>query len=774
VRKLLEVALGTCLALGSVIGWSGPSIVRAAEPGSSIVAGTVQAVVGAQAFDATPDGSVVVVSPNGGLGAAFDRGSGTSRDYTSQSAALEADGSGVIVATREVLLPADGSPSDEDADLYRFDLATQSWTLLTPGGLPDASSSSHDMIAGWEYTAEAVSADGRYVALNATSPSLADQSVFRYDRVTGTLIHVDDFEGVSGGQASNVSMSSDGRFLTYGEFNLESCAGCGHAYAFDAQSGTRTVVDRYVGASPASGGPSNALIAGGGRQVLFWSDSPDLDTDVSYPAATRWFVRDLDTGVISPVGASSDGRLASISADGQRVAFVAPGETTGFQVYVIDHGSSAAEPISDLDGVVAGDIRWVRLTASGDEVLFTANFPDRPPTTYSRALRSDGTGSTPDDGGIVAVSPGRLLDTRPGGTTVDGLDAGTGAMLPGETRRLHVTGRAGIGAAVTAVALNVTATDAAEPGYVTVWPCGPLPLASNLNIGTTTVANLVLTAVDAGGDVCLQSSNVTHLIVDVSGSTGATSGHQPLQPARLLDTRPGAQTVDGLGATAAVVGAGDTVELAVAGRGGVPADATAVILNVTATGSTGTGYVTVWPCGEAPNASNLNISTGQTVAGFVVSALGPGGIVCLRPSETSVHLIVDVQGVLAASAALVPVDPARLLDTRAGAATIDGVSSGLGVVESGAPVRVQVAGRGGVPLEAQAALVNVTGTDATGAGYVTVWPCGLRPNASTLNLAGPGAVPNAALVDLDDEGGLCVVPMETSAHLLVDVLGFAV
>lgn len=779
MRKVLRVALGTSLALGSGAGWSGGSTVRAADQGSSIVAGAVQPVIAAPARGATPDGGVVVVSPNGGPGAAYDRNNGTTHDYPGVSGvhgALEADGSGLIVATRAVLLPADGAPSDEGADLYRFDLATQSWELLTPGGLPHASNSPTEMIASWHFMAAAVSADDRYVALNATSAGLADQSVFRYDRVTNTLIHVDDFEGVSGAQARDVSMSSDGRFLAYVEFSTWTCAGCGHVLVLDAQSGTRTVVDRYVSAPPATGGPGNPIISGGGRHVLFWSDSPDLDTDVVYPAATRWFVRDLDSGIIWPVGASSDQRPASISPDGQRVAFVAPGGTNAFQVYVIERGSSAAELVSDLDGVLAYDASWVHLSATGDEVLFTAYFPNQPATTYSRALRSDGAsnppGPPPNDGGIAAVVPGRLLDTRPGATTVDGLDTGGGAMVPGETRRLHVAGRAGIGATVTAVALNVTATDAMGPGYVTVWPCGPVPLASNLNIGATTVANLVLTAVDGGGDVCLRSSAVTHLIVDVTGSTGVASGYQPLLPARLLDTRAGAPTVDGLGAPAAIVGAGDTVELAVAGRGGVPADASAVILNVTATDATGTGYVTVWSCGDAPNASNLNTSAGQTVAGFVLTAIGPGGTVCLRPSDASLHLIVDVQGVLATSAALEPVDPARLLDTRAGAPTIDGVSSGLGVVESDAPLRVQIAGRGGVPVDARAALVNVTATDATGVGYVTVWPCGPRPNASTLNVAGPTAVPNAALVDLDDEGGLCVVPVEMSAHLLVDVLGF--
>ena len=64
----------------------------------------------------------------------------------------------------------------------------------------------------------------------------------------------------------------------------------------------------------------------------------------------------------------------------------------------------------------------------------------------------------------------------------------------------------------------------------------------------------------------------------------------PVGPSRLLDTRTG------LGA-AGPVGAGKSIKLQVAGRGGVPAGASAVALNVTATQPSGSGYLTVYPSG---------------------------------------------------------------------------------------------------------------------------------------------------------------------------------
>ena len=43
--------------------------------------------------------------------------------------------------------------------------------------------------------------------------------------------------------------------------------------------------------------------------------------------------------------------------------------------------------------------------------------------------------------------------------------------------------------------------------------------------------------------------------------------------------------------------AGSVREVLVRGRGGVPVDATAVVLNVTVDGPEGSGFVTVFPCG---------------------------------------------------------------------------------------------------------------------------------------------------------------------------------
>src|SRR5262249_59435927 len=65
----------------------------------------------------------------------------------------------------------------------------------------------------------------------------------------------------------------------------------------------------------------------------------------------------------------------------------------------------------------------------------------------------------------------------------------------------------------------------------------------------------------------------------------------PLVPARVLDTR------SGNGAPVAPLGAGASLDLQVTGRGGVPAGATAVVLNVTVTNPTAQSFLTAWPTG---------------------------------------------------------------------------------------------------------------------------------------------------------------------------------
>lgn len=248
--------------------------------------------------------------------------------------------------------------------------------------------------------------------------------------------------------------------------------------------------------------------------------------------------------------------------------------------------------------------------------------------------------------GFAAMTPVRLFDTRPekpqGEVSVTKSKVG-----PSRTLSVKVTGKGGVPSSeVSAVALNVTSTQQDGNGYVTVYPCSAsVPEASNLNFQPgVSVPNMVIAPVSADGRVCFYANTNTHLIADVSGWFVEGAEFTPLDPARLVDTRPekpqGEVTV-----SKRKVGGGYELEIKVTGKGGVPtSDVGAVSLNVTSTQQDANGYVTVYPCtDDVPDASNLNFRPGVTVPNAVIAPVSASGRVCFFASSNT-HLIVDVAG----------------------------------------------------------------------------------------------------------------------------------
>jgi Peptidase family M23 len=227
--------------------------------------------------------------------------------------------------------------------------------------------------------------------------------------------------------------------------------------------------------------------------------------------------------------------------------------------------------------------------------------------------------------GFISTGPQRLFDSR-----------SIGAKVPVEGAQVV---RVAIpGAAPKAASLNVTAVAPAEAGHVTIWPCDQAhPVTSSLNFAADEIiANAVTVAVSAKGEVCIDASTSTHLLVDLAGSWVESAGARPLPvtPSRLLDTRSTPKPAPG-----------KVQKVTVVGVGGVPADATAAQVNLTVTGPKGAGFVTAWPCGKAqPNVSNVNYSDGQTVANSATVPLG-GGQLCVAASSAA-DIIVDVTGYL--------------------------------------------------------------------------------------------------------------------------------
>ena len=327
----------------------------------------------------------------------------------------------------------------------------------------------------------------------------------------------------------------------------------------------------------------------------------------------------------------------------------------------------------------------------------------------------------------------------------------------GEVQTIAVRGVGGVPADAVAVAVNLTVVEPRSTGYLTAFPCASgRPLVSNSNyVRDQVVASAAVVPVGADGSICVFSNEGTHVVVDVTGSFPGGAGFVPLAPERLVDTRlaNGGQPQAG----------GDQLVVPVARRAGIPADASAVVLTVTATEPVAGGFAAVTPCGTPPTGtSNLNFGSGRDRAEPVVVQPGAGGAICVT-SNVAAHLIVDVFGAFAADADIGLVEPQRLVDTREDPATRPG---------AGSVVVVPIAGTAGVPEDATGIMVNLTAADPRGSGFLTAYPCNAGPpTASNLNVRAGVNRANFVLVAPDADGEICVFTSGPS-DVIIDLLGW--
>lgn len=295
-----------------------------------------------------------------------------------------------------------------------------------------------------------------------------------------------------------------------------------------------------------------------------------------------------------------------------------------------------------------GNESIVELSATGTACVYTSGATD---------LTVDVTAYGSTRGGYDAITPSRILESRPGEPTVDGQFELSGPIEAGTEIRLQVRGRAGVSTTANAAVMYVAAVNPTGVGFVTAHPCeSTRPLASSLNFSTLPTGqsinrgNEVIAPINADdGAVCLYVSATTHLTVDVVGSIDAATTYEVESPVRLLESRSGQNTVDGQFELNAPIGGGTEVKLEVAGRGGVAPGASSAVLNLTAVNPTGVGFVTAHPCvTPRPTASSLNFTASQSTGAInggneVLAPLSADGSVCLFVSA-STDLTVDVVG----------------------------------------------------------------------------------------------------------------------------------
>jgi hypothetical protein len=282
----------------------------------------------------------------------------------------------------------------------------------------------------------------------------------------------------------------------------------------------------------------------------------------------------------------------------------------------------------------------------------------------------------------------------------------------------------------------------------------------------------VFAQLSARGEVCFYASVDTDLIADINGWFSHGSGFTPLHPQRVVDTRPGEP------AGAVVVakqryGGPTTLTVGFASHMGVPTSGIgAVALNVTAVDPVGAGFVTLFPCGDRPLASNLNFLAGETVPNLVIAPVSGTGAVCVF-SSVDTHLVIDVVGWFAAGSDFVGLVPQRLIDTRPSEphGSAHAIKQRYGRANV---LAIKVAGAGGIPENhLRAVSLNVTAVDPAGAGFVTVYPCGTPPLVSHLNFVAGAIQPNLVIAPVSPAGEVCIFA-SVDTHLLADVNGWFV
>lgn len=161
----------------------------------------------------------------------------------------------------------------------------------------------------------------------------------------------------------------------------------------------------------------------------------------------------------------------------------------------------------------------------------------------------------------------------------------------------------------------------------------------------------------------------------------------------------------------------------------------------------------------------MSAGVGRRFAGVLLAiSMVVVGAVSARPGDA---------GAAVDGSRFVAVTPQRILDSRSGQGPADdGV---VGVVASGEVVDVQATGRMGVPLSGVTAVVlNVTITEALGAGFVQVFPTGVGTvgSSSNLNVEYSGqTIANQVTVPVG-AGGKVSLFVQGGGHVLADVFGY--
>ena len=366
---------------------------------------------------------------------------------------------------------------------------------------------------------------------------------------------------------------------------------------------------------------------------------------------------------------------------------------------------------------------------------------------------------------FVPITPCRVADTR----NSTGAFGGP-ALSAGITREFLVPASdCNIPVNAAAYAFNATVVPLANGlRWLTVWPSDQQqPFVSTLNsYDGRTKANGLIVRAAANGGIKVFASEQTHFILDINGyflDDVTAMTYHPVVPCRVLDTRLEQGPLGG----PFVARQTERKFPITMSSCGLSATAQAYSLNYTVIPRNGgpLGWMTAWPTGTGkPLASIINAVTGTVTANNAITQAGVSGAISVFGSD-DFDLLVDVNGYFdspAQSGGLVfyPVDACRLFDTREPPyrAPLKGLA------------RFTAANSCQVPNTASVLAANLTVIPQGSLAWLTAWPDGAMPLASSLNAYDGQVTSNSALTPLSN--GAFQMYGTQATDVVVDVAGF--
>jgi hypothetical protein len=492
----------------------------------------------------------------------------------------------------------------------------------------------------------------------------------------------------------------------------------------------------------------------------------DPATGQYYPIAP---VSVLDTRSSSPLAAGASTSYSvlgqgGVPASGVTAVYLAvTAASPSASGCLVDYAGTASDPgicnTSFQSGINATTTDVVAVGTDG--TVAVANQSSGTVNAVVRVLGYFGDGSAAAAGDTyVPVTEAVALDTR------SGIGAPEAQVPAGGSVTIQLAGEDGIPADAAGVSLYVGAADAAQSGWVSVYPSDSSDDETSVLSYRATDVNrdLVFSQLGTAGAVTItnEGAGAADLIANVVGyfvsptASEAGATFRPLSAQRLVDTR-----------TTSPLAAGASLTFQATEVDGVPSTGVSEVAeSVAALSPTASGYLTVYAAGGTdPNQPGVNFTGGDSqdndLAAAVVSAVAPDGEETItNHSSGTVNVVVSTRGYFASATT-----PGQVTEvgstysdglatvtwippTNDGGANVTGYTVTFG---SGATEQVSADADSTTVPTTSSDTATVTATNAVGQGVASA-SVAVSTDSSPVCAASSGTAPTLTISDLAASG----------------------